>query len=769
VLLHIGEPQVLFPSVALLVLALIWGLTISRIQGDRAAAERAALTSIQVQFNGYRATLLRSFGQVNHTLQLLAYGVQNHSPTDTLTDMGQLGLLPGAQRLGIRISDANGAVLARYGIAPSTPVDTRILQALPHMDGLWIDHPTQAVDGDGMLQFAYPLTFTDGSHGVAVVNVAASFFVGPYEVAELGAHGLLGMIMADGTYVARRSGDAISVGSRIDYQPLIATDDKDRPRSVEFSDPIDGIERLSIVYRTVEYPVALIVGISRAEMMSRVTADTNSYLWRATGASLLAILMAALLGRNSWQLAQARSRENEAKLAYARHVEYLAYYDGLTTLPNRSLFNKLLSQAIARAHRHKEKLAVAFVDLDRFKQINDTLGHGAGDELLREAAGRLKACLRESDTVARLGGDEFVILLTDVAERQYAGTVATKIIHAIAQPFSLLNQEFRVTASIGISVYPDDGADEVALTKNADVAMYQAKDDGKNTFRFYSARFDAQSLERQTLESSLRRALDRDEFRLLYQTKRDIGSGQITGVEALLRWQHPDLGLIPPLKFLSIAEESGLIVPIGRWVLRTACEQNMAWQRSGLPRLGVSVNLTTRQFNDERLLDDVAKVLQATGIEPQLLELEIHESLLMQNVGTTLPKLTALKCLGVRIAVDDFGTGYSSLATLQRFPLDTIKIDRSYIRDVASRCENSEVTEAIIGMGKTLSLTVVAQGVETRAQADYLRTHACDEIQGFYHDKPLSVAEITKLLQQGAPQSAAQDSAADSQIAISNF
>jgi diguanylate cyclase (GGDEF)-like protein len=389
---------------------------------------------------------------------------------------------------------------------------------------------------------------------------------------------------------------------------------------------------------------------------------------------------------------------------------------------------------------------LAFIDLDRFKQINDTLGHEAGDELLKEVACRLKACLRGSDIVARLGGDEFVVLLTELTEATYAATVAHKIILAIARPFSLLGQDFRVTASIGISTYPQDGRDAQTLTKNADLAMYKAKEDGKNKFQFYSENLNANSLERLTLESSLRHAMERREFQLYYQAKRDIASGRITGMEALLRWQHPDLGLVAPMKFIPVAEETGLIVPIGKWVINTACLQNVAWQKQGLARVSIAVNLTASQFYDENLLLDIASILKSSGMEARLLEIEIHESLLIRDIERTLLILTGLKEMGIRIAIDDFGVGYSSLSSLQRFPLDTIKIDRSFMRDIATREEDKSLTAAIIAMGKSLSLTVVAQGVETKEQADFLRAHSCDELQGFYFNRPVSTAEFTELL-----------------------
>jgi diguanylate cyclase (GGDEF)-like protein len=443
-------------------------------------------------------------------------------------------------------------------------------------------------------------------------------------------------------------------------------------------------------------------------------------------------------------------RESETKLEHAERVEYLAYHDGLTGLPNRGMFSKLLGQSISEAHRYERRLAVAFLDLDRFKQINDTLGHEAGDQLLQEVATRLKGCVRDSDAVARLGGDEFVVLLPELADEKYAAIVAQKILAAAARPFTLMGQECRVTASIGISTYPQDGLDEQTLTKNADIAMYQAKSEGKNNFQFYSEKLNANSLERLTLESSLRHALERNEFRLHYQAKRDIASGKITGMEALLRWEHPDLGTVAPMQFIPVAEETGLIIPIGKWVFKTVCLQSIDWQKQGLPPLSIAVNLTARQFLDEQLLTDVSSILGETGMDPHLLEVELNESLLIHDVENTLRILTGLKALGVRIAVDDFGTGYSSLAMLQRFPLDTIKIDRSFMRDFIGTTKDTGLADAIIAMGKSLSLTVVAQGVETKEQAEHLRLHACDELQGFYFKRPLPVEEFTQLLRDQA-------------------
>ncbi len=435
-----------------------------------------------------------------------------------------------------------------------------------------------------------------------------------------------------------------------------------------------------------------------------------------------------------------------AKVAEAR-IQYLAYHDSLTALPNRSSFSLLLNPGIARAHREGNNLAVLFIDLDRFKNINDTLGHDAGDALLREVGNRLRHCVRQADAVARLGGDEFVVLLQDITDPGHVAKVASKILVEIASVLNIFEQEIRVTASIGISIYPQDGQDEQTLMKNADIAMYHAKQEGKNNFKFHSDQMDTHTLARLALESSLRHALDRDELQLYYQAKINLATSRLTGMEALLRWRHPDLGMVPPVQFIPIAEETGLIGPIGQWALRAACKQNKAWQDQGYPPMRVAVNLSARQFNDDNLVASIAAILEETRLDPEWLELEITESMIMHNVGTTMQKLTALGDMGIRIAIDDFGTGHSSLAYLKRFPIDTLKIDRSFIADLTRSTEDKTITAAIITMGKSLDLMVVAEGVETREQLDFLRAHGCDEFQGYYAHKPIPTDEFALLLQ----------------------
>ena len=746
---RLTEPDILFPAITVLVLGVIWGGTLNLIRVERVDTARTSAAATLELLDTYEAQIVRALREIDQTLKIVKYVYETKSASATLSDLEARGLLPPDLLFVVSIVNPDGVVVASTRPAEAhSPAGASFRQSLLK-DALWIDQPRKvASSGEWSLQFGRALHGADGSlAGAVLIAVDASYFVSGYDPSILGRKGVLALLGTDGVFRARRTGDIVTAGVAINYTNAVPGGEQGDPTVWLAVNSWDSVRRYTAAQQLYEFPLAVIVGLSEDEQLTAERRDVQVYLWRAGIGSALLVLLTTILGRMSWQLARARVRENEAHLNHARRVEYLAYHDGLTALPNRSLFNKLLSQAISVAKRFHRQLAVAFIDLDRFKQINDTLGHEAGDELLKEVANRLKACLRDSDTVARLGGDEFVVLLTELGDEQYAATVAQKIITAVARPFSLLGQEFRVTASIGISTYPKDGPDEQTLTKNADIAMYQAKEDGKNNFQFYSELLNANSLERLTLESSLRHALERNEFQLYYQAKRDIATGQITGMEALLRWQHPDLGIVAPMQFIPVAEETGLIVPIGRWVLHTACRQNVAWQKQGLPRLKIAINLTARQFSDEHLLRDIAIVLKSTGMQASLLELEIHESLLIQDIEKTLRILTDLKSMGLKIAIDDFGTGYSSLATLQRFPLDTIKIDRSYIRGVATRNGDSNLTEAIIAMGKSLSLTVVAQGVETKEQADFLRQHACDEFQGFYFNKPMSTDKFTKLLQ----------------------
>jgi diguanylate cyclase (GGDEF)-like protein len=424
-------------------------------------------------------------------------------------------------------------------------------------------------------------------------------------------------------------------------------------------------------------------------------------------------------------------------------LRVVATHDPLTALPNRTLLHEHLSHALAKAQRYNRQLALLFIDLDRFKNVNDTLGHEAGDLLLQIAARRLSDCVRETDTMARQGGDEFVVLMDELFDLGPVAGVCQRILDAMARPFILHGQEVLLTASIGVSVYPEDGR---TLLKNADIAMYRAKEKGKNNYQFYSTQFDTYSVERLTLESSLSRAIERDEFTLHYQPKVDIVSGYITGMEALLRWQHPELGWISPARFIPLAEENGLILQIGAWVLKTACAQNHAWQRQGLRRLRVAVNLSARQFGVESLPRDIDAVLRESRLEAKDLELEITESMVMSNPEQAVNMLRQLKDMGIHMAIDDFGTGYSSLAYLKRFPVDSVKVDRSFVEDLPGDLESVAIAQAIIVMAHSLRMKVVAEGVETEAQLRFLRGEGCDEIQGHHFSEARAAFEIPELM-----------------------
>ena len=448
---------------------------------------------------------------------------------------------------------------------------------------------------------------------------------------------------------------------------------------------------------------------------------------------------------------EAQSQAEEIERAKVR-LAHLAQHDALTDLPNRILLNDRLVQAIGLAHRKNKRLAVMFLDLDRFKYINDSLGHAVGDQLLQSVAARLTAAVRSTDTVCRQGGDEFVVLLADIEHAEDAALSAQKILDALTTSHRIEHFELHVTVSIGISIYPDNGQDANTLVKNADTAMYQAKEGGRNHYQFFEQDMTVVAVERHAIESGLRGALTRQEFVLYYQPKINLETGTISGVEALIRWQHPQRGLILPEQFVWIAEDCGLIVPIGEWVLREACAHAQSWQAAGLPPVSVAVNISAVQFRHKGFLDSVASILNDTGLAPCYLELELTESVLMQDANGTASVLKTLKAMGVRLALDDFGTGYSSLSYLKRFPIDTLKIDQSFLRDITHATDNSDdaaIVATVVGMGKILNQRVIAEGVETREQMAFLQVQGCAEAQGFYFSHPVTAEDVVALLQTG--------------------
>jgi diguanylate cyclase (GGDEF)-like protein/PAS domain S-box-containing protein len=442
-------------------------------------------------------------------------------------------------------------------------------------------------------------------------------------------------------------------------------------------------------------------------------------------------------------------RDVSVALAMARQMTHSAEHDFLTGLPNRMLLNDRIGQAVASARRRKKQVAVLFLDIDGFKHINDSLGHPIGDKLLQSIGKRLTSAVRGADTVSRQGGDEFVVLLADLSQAEDAVVMAARILRTVAESHSIDQHDLHVTTSIGVSVYPDDGQDAETLIKNADTAMYQAKENGRQSYQFFKPAMNARAVERQSIEESLRRALERQEFAVHYQPKICMRTGKITGAEALIRWMHPVRGAISPAQFIPVAEDCGLIVPIGRWVLRRACEQAREWQRAGLPPIAMAVNVSAVEFQDEAFLPGLVRILEELQMDPRSLELELTESALMKRVEFAATVLRTLKESGVRVAVDDFGTGYSSLSYLRKFSIDSLKIDQSFVRQIGRATDDAAIVTAVISMARSLKLRVVAEGVETLTELKFLKAHECDEAQGYYFSRPVPAALFVNLLRAG--------------------
>jgi diguanylate cyclase (GGDEF)-like protein/PAS domain S-box-containing protein len=445
-------------------------------------------------------------------------------------------------------------------------------------------------------------------------------------------------------------------------------------------------------------------------------------------------------------------RDVSAARAMAQQISHSAAHDFLTGLPNRMLLNDRIGHAIALASRHGSKVAVLFLDLDGFKYINDSLGHPVGDKVLQSIAKRLLGCVRGSDTVSRQGGDEFVVLQSELQNVEDAAILARRILEVVAEAHSIDHHDLHVTTSIGISVFPDDGPDAETLIKNADTAMYQAKENGRQSYQFFKPAMNVRAVERQSVEESLRRALQRREFKLQYQPKIDLGTGAITGAEALLRWIHPTRGLMSPGRFIPVAEDCGLILPIGAWVLREACTQARNWLDKGLHFSTMAVNVSAMEFGDDNFLVGLFKILGETGLDPKYLELELTESVLMKRAESTASILHILRERGVKIAIDDFGTGYSSLSYLRKFPVDALKIDQSFVRQISTAGDDTTIVTAVIGMAHSLKLRVVAEGVETLEELEFLRAQKCDEAQGFYFSRPIPPGRFAELLRTGIPE-----------------
>jgi diguanylate cyclase (GGDEF)-like protein/PAS domain S-box-containing protein len=848
---RLAEPYVFFPLIAIILLAVIWGTTIDVIRVERKVAERAALSSTQELADTYEAQVVRAMREIDQTLRLVKFTWERGQGHVDIAELRDKGLLLPEILFSMRIADAAGNVVASTHAGGARNVaDEGWFRRAAELDSIVVGVPRMdPAEHEWKIDFSRRLQWPDGSFGgVVAISVEAPYFVSGYEAARLGNHGVLAILGADGVFRARRTGDQVSIGDLADYNDVVRNAAADAPPELSWN-PWDNRERYSAARPLYEFPVAVIVGLDRAEQLAPAAQRAHEYVWRAAGVRVRRVAERALnlrnraiessvnaiviadcaqagypieyvnpaferitgysaaqaIGRNmdfllgadveqpgmgEIRVALKERREGQAVLRnyrrdgtpfwndytlapvrdeegrvthyvgvlndvtesknYEEQLARQANFDTLTGLANRNLLRDRLQQAIARARREGHNLAVIFLDVDHFKMVNDTLGHTVGDELLRAVAGRLASSVRESDTVARLGGDEFVVLLVtragDGSPEADVTALVEKLLGRLSEPVALADREVRPTASIGVSVYPQDGVDADTLLRNADAAMYRAKELGRDRFQFFTADMHERIRRRVELESSLRRALERGEFELHYQPQVGLSDGSIVGVEALLRWRHPERGLIGPAQFIGFAEESGLIVPIGAWVLREACAQNKRWQEMGLRPVPVAVNVSARQCEQEDLDQSVRAALELSGLAPEYLELEITESISMANPEQSVPLMQRLKRTGVALSIDDFGTGFSNLGYLKRFPIDRLKIDLSFVREITTDPGSLAISEAIITLSHSLNLKVLAEGVETDAQLALLAERRCDQVQGFFFSPPVPAREIEALL-----------------------
>ncbi|MEA2118423.1 putative bifunctional diguanylate cyclase/phosphodiesterase [Halovibrio sp. HP20-50] len=719
-----------------MMLLVIWGSTYFLVNKERMAIERQTELSVGEITDTYEARVVRALREIDTALKLVCFTANSTDHENVLNVLNEQRLLPPSLLFTISIVDEHGMVIetTNSGLLGQrlTPPSQRTLGddylAVGDVD------PYQ----DKQLTFTRPLMpEQEGSSGWVVMAIDANYFVSSYEVRSLGQQGMLALVSSEGIVRVRRTGDTIHTGELMD----IALWERSTVDSVPFLTHWQGVERYTLVRKLYDFPLSIVVGLSAQEQLEADQQLARNYWQRAGWTSGLLLIILAILGRLSLQLQRERQRVMEERVLHAQQLEHLAFHDTLTDLPNRGFLSHLVTQAVKRGGRHGDAFALLFLDLDRFKLINDTLGHDAGDHLLQEVARRLTSSVRESDVVARLGGDEFVILLSKVSRREQIEPIAQKILFSVREPFVLAGQECHVSVSIGVSLYPFDGLDEQTLLKRADMAMYQAKQLGKNNAQFYTDELSAEMDVRLTLESGLHRALAGHEFRLLFQSKHDIEAGSTLGMEALLRWQHPTLGLLEPTQFMILAEESGLAMPIGQWVLENACRQNMLWQQEGFPALTMAVNISARQFYDNSFAENIKEALTTTGMNPKLLELEITESMLLQDVQRTASIFAEIKKLGVKVVIDDFGTGYSSLSDLNALPVDTLKVSSSLVKRLSGTRRDQQLSASVVELGKCLGMQVFAKGVASHEQTRFIGSHSNLSFHGFYSNRPLSAEE----------------------------
>jgi len=879
------ETHIALPLFALVLLGAIWASTLHALEAQRRDAAAAAREATLELLDTYEAQMARSLSNIDQTLRVLKYAVEQDGPTGALPTLAAKGLLPPGVVFQIEIADSQGRVVASNPASITRSLaGANYFEYHRHTDA---DLPfagrtgTHGRSDEPHLHFSRRINDAAGRFaGVAVVALDPAYFTSSYERSRQGERGLLGLAGLDGVVRALRIGERVTWGQR--YAPGVADHVLpgrafDRELRYMSSRTLNG------------FPLVAVAGLSESEQMAGYHQQRRAWLLSAGAGSALLVAVVILVSAWSWQLAKARRRERLAQETYAaaseaspdaffvlrsvfgagdrvvdftigavngraeqltgldrpqmighrmsvllpadlgsrifddlaavahdgaareaewltralpgeqrwlhrqavaveggvvaivrditerrlaeERIRHLAHHDELTGLPNRALLRERLETAIVEAERERGALALAFIDLDGFKLVNDGLGHKAGDELLQVVGARMRRCLGPGDTLARFGGDEFVILLPDLADDAGVaaggghGAVAPlleRVREAVTEPILVEGQEVQVSCSIGVTFYPRDGQDADAMMRHADVAMYRAKELGSNNVQLYASEMDASLEEKLMLLEGLRAAIDSCaddfpgacQFELLYQPKVDLRTGRLFGVEALIRWHHPEQGMVSPLRFIGLAEESGLIVPIGEWVVRTACRQSMAWRRAGLAPLTVSVNVSARQFEEKRLVERIAGALHDSGLPPDALEIEVTESLIMRDLTRSVEKMRELEAMGMSLSIDDFGTGYSSLSALKSFPISRLKIDKSFVADLADGADDQAIAMAVISLGHKLDLRVIAEGVETEQQRDFLRANDCDEMQGYLFSRPVPAHEIARLLMQDARQAA---------------
>jgi diguanylate cyclase (GGDEF)-like protein len=743
-------------SIIVVVAALIvamWALVGLSLVTSRQAALDAAGTEGRNLMLAFREEIALIIGGLDGEMNLIAEGMRRQRGSFDLYAWGQDHILVPPGVAHATISNPDG-MRRSTTTEPHPGVEYRGNRPhfRVHLDGkfhgLYIG---QAAVGQSskvpILPISRRVDAEDGTFlGVVVMLITPRALTTLHKSIDLGPNGVMTLSGLDNIVLARFSAESPDGTARIGgftgggLRPAVFGENAEG--SFTRASVLDGITRLFTYGRVGSYPLVVTVGLEL---------DRELAGWRSYAAMIVAMALGAtlLLGGLAANLIHQIFRDERAARATTLAITHSAEHDFLTGLPNRLLLQDRVGQAIALAQRRGNKVAVLFLDLDGFKRINDSLGHPVGDKLLQSIAKRLVACVRGADTVSRQGGDEFVALLSEVQRPEDAAVLARKMLETVAQAHTIDQHELHVTTSIGVSIYPEDGLDAATLIKNADTAMYEGKENGRHIYKFFTPAMNLRATERQIIEEGLRRALERREFVLYYQPKINLTTGAITGAEALLRWTHPTRGEVPPAEFIPVAEDCGLILPIGNWVLREACEQAQAWADAGLPATTMAVNVSVMEFRDANFLEGVFAVLRETGLDPRVLELELTESVLMTRVDSAAAILQTLREQGVQVAIDDFGAGYSSLSYLLKFPVDAIKIDQSFVRQIGIAGGDAPIVTALIGMARSLGLRVVAEGVETAEELAFLRADQCDEAQGYYFSRPVPADQFARLLRCG--------------------